>query len=313
MPPPLGRVTLRSISVNVHCLPLRWSSTVRLPSCRPISVRSRPSKPPASRLSIQASSAARSGTPLRAVEPAPAAAAGGVAGAAEAAAAGRSTFAGGDACAGMAGGSMAEAVTNGRLLLPAKTVTLLSDSMRTAISAPTKLSRSARMRPASRPAPEMPTSALGALATMVPSASRTTMSRMRSDVRRLLASRSIWVPPISTSWPGPKFSLIAAVSHGVAISSSIGPLDRRHQSANSARKTRPPSVPPTMANLRSCGHHARTNLRSRIHPSPRRDLEGSGEHARTRRTASPSCGDASCPHKCSLRLASSFRRASRVG
>src|SRR5205807_2501480 len=131
---------------------------------------------------------------------------GGMTGAAEAAAAARSTFAGGDACAGTTGGSMAEAVTNGRLLLPAKIVTLLSDSMRTAISAPTKLSRSARMRPASRPAPEIPTSALGALATMVPSASRTTMSRMRSDVRRLLASRSIWVPPISTSWPGPKFS-----------------------------------------------------------------------------------------------------------
>ena len=31
--------------VNVHCLPLRWSSTVRLPPLRPISVRSRPSRP----------------------------------------------------------------------------------------------------------------------------------------------------------------------------------------------------------------------------------------------------------------------------
>ena len=31
MPPLLGRITPRSILVNVHCLPLRWSSTVRLP------------------------------------------------------------------------------------------------------------------------------------------------------------------------------------------------------------------------------------------------------------------------------------------
>ena len=90
-------------------------------------------------------------------------------------------------------------MTKGRLLLPAKTVTVLSGSMRTAISAPTRLSRSARMRPVSRAEPEMPTSAFGALATTVPSASRTTMSRMRSDVRALLASRSSWVPPISTS------------------------------------------------------------------------------------------------------------------
>jgi hypothetical protein len=84
---------------------------------------------------------------------------------------------------------LADAVTNGRLLPPANTVTWLSDSIRTAISAPTRLSRSARMRPVNRPVPEMPTSAFGALATTVPSASRTTMSRMRSDVRPL-ASRS---------------------------------------------------------------------------------------------------------------------------
>ncbi len=171
-------------------------------------------------------------------------------------AAARSTFAGERAGATMAAVDAAEAVTNGRLLPPANTVTLLSGSMRTAISAPTRLSRSARMRPVNRPEPEMPTSAFGALATTVPSASRTTMSRMRSDVRPL-ASRSSWVPPSSTSWPPPKFSLIAAVSHGVAISSSIGPLDRRHQSATIASKTRPPSVPPTRASLRRRGHHER--------------------------------------------------------
>src|SRR5262249_59741239 len=54
----------------------------------------------------------------------------------------------------------AEAVTNGRLLLPANTVTLLSGSIRTCISAPTRLSRCARTRPVRRPALETPTSPL---------------------------------------------------------------------------------------------------------------------------------------------------------
>ncbi len=97
----------------------------------------------------------------------------------------------------LTGISAAEAVTNGRLLAPAKTVTLLSGSMRIAISAPTRLSRSARICPEKSPALERPTSALGAVATMVPSGSRTTMSRMRSAVRPL-ASRSSCVPPTLT-------------------------------------------------------------------------------------------------------------------
>ncbi len=244
MPPPFGRVTLRSILVNVHCLPLRASSTVRLPPLRPISVRSRPSSPLASRLSIQASSAAKSGRPARPVAPA--------AGAAGAAATGAAVLSEDSVVPVMTGVEDAEAVTKGRCLLPANTVTLLSDSMRTAISAPTRLSRSARMRPVIRPVPETPTSAFGALATIVPSASRTTMSRMRNAVRPL-ASRSSWVPPTSTSWPPPKFSLIAAVSHGVARSSSIGPLDRRHHKADIATSTTPPSAPLTMANLRMRG------------------------------------------------------------
>ena len=67
-------------------------------------------------------------------------------------AAARSRFADARADAATAGLEAAEAVTNGRLLLPAKIVTVLSDSMRTAISAPTRLSRSARMRPVNRPA-----------------------------------------------------------------------------------------------------------------------------------------------------------------
>ena len=98
-----------------------------------------------------------------------------------------------------------------------------------------------------------------ALATMVPSASRTTMSRMRSDVRPF-ASRSICVPPISTSWPAPKFSLIAAVSHGVAMSSSIGPLESRHQSATIVTRTRPQSEPPMTTNLRIRGPHSRSPI-----------------------------------------------------
>ena len=198
-------------------------------------------------------------------------------------------------------------MTKGRLLLPAKTVSLLSDSMRTAISAPTKLKRSARMRPRRRLTPEMPTSAFGALATMVPSASRTTMSRMRSDVRPFFASRSSWVPPISTSCPAPKFSLIAAVSHGVAISSSIGPLESRHHSANSASITAPPSVPLTSANLRSRGHHACSSIR--ILPQVGW-LSWDGE---ARAVSVSACADALCGQKCSLRLASRFRRASRLG
>ena len=53
----------------------------------------------------------------------------------------------------MTGVENADAVTKGRLLLPANTVTLLSNSIRTAISAPTKLRRSARMRPVNKAEP----------------------------------------------------------------------------------------------------------------------------------------------------------------
>ena len=177
----------------------------------------------------------------------------------------------------MTGVAPAEAVTNGRLLLPANTVILLSGSIRTAISAPTRLRRSARMRPVIRPVPEMPTSAFGALATMVPSGSRTTMSRMRSAVRPL-ASRSSCVPPTSTSCPPPKFSLIAAVSQGVAMSSSIGPLDRRHQSAASAmssdgcRASRRPA--------RACAGAATTAAGLRSRTAPGRRVHGRESEAR---------------------------------
>ena len=124
-------------------------------------------------------------------------------------------------------GSLAAAVAIGRLLAPAKTVIRPSVSIRTDISAPTRLRLSARTFPVSRPRPERPTSAFGAVATTVPSASRTTMSRKRKDVRPF-SSRSIWVPPTTTVCLPPKFFSIAAFNHGVAISSSIGPLVRRH-------------------------------------------------------------------------------------
>ena len=266
---------------------------------RPISARSRPSSPLASRLSIQASSTAKSGTPLRVT----ADAAGGVGvpgtgGAAAPSAAARSSFAAAGAGPESPGAALADAVTKGRLLPPAKTVTLLSDSIRTAISAPTRLRRSARMRPVSRPVPETPTSAFGALATTVPSASRTTMSRMRSDVRPF-ASRSIWVPPISTSWPAPKFSLIAAVSHGVAISSSIGPLESRHHRATIATSTRPQSEPLMRTNLRRRGPHSRSPMR--------RESVHVGRDAGRTLLWLRICG----AHRSALRLASSLRRASR--
>src|SRR3977135_929842 len=127
MPPPLGRVTLRSILVNVHCLPLRWSSTVRLPPLRPISVSSRPSKPPASRLSIQAISAANSGTPPRAVGTVEGAGAANGVGAAVVI--GATSLAGDKVAPAMTGVEDADAVTKGRLLPPANTVTLLSYSI----------------------------------------------------------------------------------------------------------------------------------------------------------------------------------------
>ena len=176
------------MSWKVHCLPVRSSSTVRLPFLRPTSPSSCPSRPLAPSVSIQASSAARSGITPRDVGDTGGT---GTGAARVALTAGKARRAGTGACAA------ADAVTNGRLLAPANTVTRLSGSIRTCISAPTRLSRSARTRPVIRPELDTPTSALGALATIVPSGSRTTISRMRSAVRPL-ASRSSWVPPTST-------------------------------------------------------------------------------------------------------------------
>ena len=137
------------------------------------------------------------------------------------------------------GPGAADAVTNGRLLAPAKTVTLLSGSMRTCISAPTRLSRSARTRPVNRPEPETPTSAFGALATTVPSASRTTMSRMRSAVRPL-ASRSSCVPPTSTLMAGCRNSPRSPRS---ATASRDRARSDRCRAATTARRMRPARQP----------------------------------------------------------------------
>ena len=134
-------------------------------------------------------------------------------------------------------GIVGAAVAIGRLSAPANTVIRPSLSMRTAISAPTRLRLCARTRPVSRLMPDRPTSAFGALATTVPSLSRTTMSRRRRDVRPF-SSRSIWVPPTTTEWVPPKFSSIAAFNQGVAMSSSIGPLDSRHHRPSTATVAR---------------------------------------------------------------------------
>ena len=141
------------------------------------------------------------------------------------------------------------AVAIGRLSAPANTVTWPSRSMRTAILAPTRLRLSARTWPLNRAVPESPTSALGALATTVPSASRTTMSRSRK-VGRPFSSRSIWVPPTSTVWPPPKFCSIAFFSHGVATSTSIGPCaSRHHRPAAPSTASTAAAVAPSMSRL----------------------------------------------------------------
>ena len=59
MPPPCGRSTLRLISWKVQCLPVRSSSTVRLPFLSPSSRKSWPSSPVSPMPSIQDNSAAR--------------------------------------------------------------------------------------------------------------------------------------------------------------------------------------------------------------------------------------------------------------
>ena len=129
-PPCGGRVRLTLMRLKVQCLPLRWSSTVRLPFLRPSSRRSWPSRPVAPSPSIQAS------RPATSCEPG----------------AQRARRHGGESAGWprCAAASVGGAVAIGRLLAPANTVTLPSVSMRTAISAPTRLRLCARTLPVSR-------------------------------------------------------------------------------------------------------------------------------------------------------------------
>jgi hypothetical protein len=113
--------------------------------------------------------------------------------------------------------------------------------------ASTRRKLSARGLAMSKLVPEIQTSAFGATATFAPlTASRSTMSRRRSAVRPD-ASRSSCVPPTWIRYLLPKFFSIAEVSHGVAMSSMIGPLDSRHTTApqatiTTASKLRPMTV-----------------------------------------------------------------------
>ena len=113
-------------------------------------------------------------------------------------------------------------------------MTLPSGSIRTARAAPTRLRLSARIWPLNRLKPETWISAFGALATTVPSGSRTTISRTRTAAPPF-SVRSIWVPPTSTRSRLPKFSSIADTSQGVKTSSWIGPLESRHHSPRAAK------------------------------------------------------------------------------
>src|ERR1700710_2312020 len=72
-PPPLGRRRLRVILLKFHLLPRCWSSTIRLPFFRPISLRFWPSSPVRLRLSSQSRPAS---SPLCALSAAIAAAGG---------------------------------------------------------------------------------------------------------------------------------------------------------------------------------------------------------------------------------------------
>ena len=198
-PPSLGRVRLRLMSAKDHRFPVRVSSTTRLPFFTPISVKSPPSGPSTSSASSQPSSVVQtSGAFCAAAAPVPASA--GVFGGAPAAVLGLALAAAAGGAARPFGGSPAAARSGvlaiGRLSAPAKIVSWPSRSTRTAIAAPIRLRRLACKWPVSKPRLEIPTSALGADATTVPSGSRTTMSRSRSAARPS-SVRSSCVPPTS--------------------------------------------------------------------------------------------------------------------
>ena len=150
-PPPRARSTLRLMSRNVQRLPVRSSLTVRFPFLRPSSRRSWPSRPLSPMASIQRQQAGEQlARPTRR----------------------RQLFRGRDGSRGsraqrrsgrlrhpvparsgrdrVAAAAGTAAVAIGCLSAPAKMVTPPSCSMRTAISAPTRLRLSARIWPRSR-------------------------------------------------------------------------------------------------------------------------------------------------------------------
>ncbi len=137
----------------------------------------------------------------------------------------------------------------GRVSAPAKIVSWPSRSTRTAMAAPIRLRRWACKCPVSNPRLEIPTSALGADATTVPSGSRTMISRNRSAARPS-SVRSSCVPPTSMRCPPPSRSSTAAVSQGVTMSTESGPLPSRHHNAPAARLARPVTTPAPIAKAR---------------------------------------------------------------
>ncbi|MCZ7642392.1 MAG: hypothetical protein M5U33_06230 [Pseudorhodoplanes sp.] len=78
---------------------------------------------------------------------------------------------------------MVGVIAIGRRSAPVEIVTCPSSSMRMASSAPTRLTRLARSSPVSKATTDTATSAFGALAITAPSASRISMSRMRTAAR----------------------------------------------------------------------------------------------------------------------------------
>ena len=205
-PPAFGRFRFRLICVNFHSVPSRRSSMVRLPLAMPISLSAWPSKPPVAgsqpelaelvdpgeqrgeigrnaafghrlKRENRACRAALCRTPLDAPM---------------AMAPGRRAT----ALRSIAPARSGAKVTNG-CSPPTSTLICPSGSIRIVMLASTRRKLSARGLANSRLAPEIPTSALGATATVAPQASRSTMSRSRNAVRPC-ASRSSWVPPTST-------------------------------------------------------------------------------------------------------------------
>ena len=273
-PPCAGRCRLALMRSKVQRLPLRLSSTIRLPFLRPSSPRSWPSRPLAPSASIQASTPAKFWKPARTR-------------------AWRQRRLGRRLGRRRCGLHRRGRRTRDRPLVGAGKhdhAAVGFDAHRHFRADQIEALRAHLA--AKQPMPESPTSAFGALATMVPSASRTTTLSRRSEVRPF-SSRSICVPPTVTVCLPPKFSSMAAFSQGVATSSSIGPCASRHHSVTT----------PTCAYEKDGGR----DPQGAAHPAPPRQA---AERA-------PRPGDAPAqelpPARIKLRLAARTRRMLRLG